>query len=296
MPHTHSASAENKKKLLLVFLLTTFYMMVEVVGGLVTNSLALLADAAHMFTDAGALGLALLAVWYGGRDATPEKTYGYYRAEILAALTNSVILLVISLYIFYEAWQRFKNPTPVMGLPMLVIASLGLVVNLVGLYVLYHSSKASLNVRGAYLELLSDTLGSLGVIGASVVIMVTGWQLIDLIMSVGIGLFIIPRTVNLLNEAVHILMEGTPRRIDIDEVRRAIASVRGVKGLHDVHVWTLTSGVDAMSAHVVVDDLSEGNRLLHELETMLRDKFDIHHTTIQLEEGQEMEHAAGSCR
>lgn len=277
-----SKAGKNKKNLVIVFGLTTAYMIAEAIGGLLTNSLALLADAGHMLTDAGALGLALLAIWFAGKPATREKTYGYYRAEILAALTNAVVLLFISFFILYEAWRRFQNPPEVMSLPMLIIAIIGLVINLIGMLLLAGGSAESLNVKGAYLEVLSDTLGSLGVIAASVIMLTTGWYLADPIISAGIGLFILPRTWTLLKQATHILLEGTPARIDQEAMEDAMNQVKGVKAVHDLHVWTITSGIDAMSGHVTVEDTSQGDGILAELQRVLRDQFEIEHTTIQL--------------
>jgi cobalt-zinc-cadmium efflux system protein len=278
-----STAGKNKKNLAVVFGLTTTYLIAEVIGGLLTNSLALLADAGHMLTDAGAIGLALLAIWFAERPATPEKTYGYYRVEMLAALTNAVVLLFISLYILYEAWRRWQDPPEVMSWPMLIVATIGLGVNLISMRLLADASGKSLNIKGAYLEVLSDMLGSLGVIAASVIMLTTGWYRADPLISAGIGLFIMPRTWTLLKEVTHILMEGTPIRIDLKGVEEAMKRVEGVKAVHDLHVWTITSGVDAMSAHITVEDSVQGDRILAELPRALKDQFEIEHTTIQLE-------------
>lgn len=284
MTEISSAAGKNTKKLSVVFVLTAAYMIVEATGGLLTDSLALLADAAHMLTDAGSLGLALLAVRFARRPATKEKTYGYYRAEILAAFINALVLLFISGYILYEAWQRFQNPPQVMTLPMLIIAAIGLPVNLAGIWLLGDGSRESLNLKGAYLEVLSDAVSSIGVIAAGIIMIATGWYLVDPVISVGISLFILPRTWTLMKQAVHILMEGTPAHINLKSVEEAIKQVRGVNDVHDLHVWTITSGVDAMSAHITVEDLTQGGRILAELKYTLRDNFEIEHTTIQLEE------------
>ncbi len=278
-----STARTRRKKLAIVFGLTTVYMIAEVIGGMATHSLALLADAGHMLTDAGALALALIAIWFSERPATPKKTYGYYRVEILAALINAVVLLLISFFILYEAYRRFEHPPEVHSGPMLVIATIGLVINLISMKLLGEHSHGSLNVRGAYLEVLSDMLGSLGVIVASVIILMTGWQLADPLISAGIGLFILPRTWTLLNQTIHILLEGTPAGIDLESVQEGMKAVKGVKVVHDLHVWTITSGVDAMSGHVTVEDVNQGDRILAELQKMLKDKFGIQHTTIQLE-------------
>jgi cobalt-zinc-cadmium efflux system protein len=278
-----SAAGRSKRQLLIVFALTTTYMLAEVIGGLLTRSLALLADAAHMLTDAGALGLALFAIRIAERPASPQKTFGYYRVEILAALANATVLLLITVYILYEAWQRFKSPPEVLSWPMLIVATVGLGVNLIGMWLLRKSSAASLNVKGAYLEVLSDMLGSLGVITASLIMLTTGWYLADPIIGAGIGLFIVPRTWTLLKQAVHILMEGVPARLDLTMIEKRLKDVPGVVTIHDLHVWTVTSGLDAMSAHLVVARSAEGSRILAEVQRVLRAEFEITHTTIQLE-------------
>lgn len=287
--HGHSAAGKNKKQLRIALGLTTTYMTAEVVGGILTGSLALLADAGHMMTDAAALAMALIAISFSARAATPQRSYGFYRLEILAALINAVVLLLISVYILYEAWQRLKHPPEVLGVPMLVVAAIGLVVNLISMRLLAGGSQQSLNVKGAYLEVMGDLLGSIGVIAASVIIMTTGWTLADPIIGAGIGLFIIPRTWTLLREAVHILMEGAPSRIDLTQLEQGILGSAGVVAVHDMHVWTVTSGLDAISAHVTVRDLSEGDRILSDLQKILKEQFDIEHTTIQLE-GQQHSH------
>lgn len=287
--HGHSAAGKNKKQLRIALGLTTAYMTAEVVGGILTGSLALLADAGHMMTDAAALGMALIAISFSARAATPQRSYGFYRLEILAALINAVVLLLISVYILYEAWQRLKHPPEVLGTPMLVVAAIGLVVNLISMRLLAGGSQQSLNVKGAYLEVMGDLLGSIGVIAASVIIMTTGWTLADPIIGAGIGLFIIPRTWTLLREAVHILMEGAPSRIDLTQLEQGMLGSAGVVAVHDMHVWTVTSGLDAISAHVTVQDLAEGDRILGDLQKILKERFDIEHTTIQLE-GQQHSH------
>ncbi|HTL46943.1 MAG TPA: cation diffusion facilitator family transporter [Verrucomicrobiae bacterium] len=282
--HSHGLHAAGKgKRLLLVFSLTSVYMLAEIIGGILTKSLALLADAGHMLTDAAALGLALLAIWFAGRPATEKKTYGFYRMEILAAFINALVLLGISFFILYEAWRRFENPPEIQSKQMLIVAAFGLAVNLVSMAILHEHSEHSLNVKGAYLEVLSDMLGSIGVILASVIMLLTHWYYADPLISAGIGIFILPRTWNLLNEAAHILMEGTPAHIDLRELQAAIQGVKGVKSIHDLHVWTITSGVDAMSSHIAIDNTVPGERVLSVLRELLRDKFKIHHSTIQLE-------------
>ena len=279
-----SAGRKNKKKLWIAFALTAVYMAAEAVGGLLTGSLALLADAGHMLTDAGALGLALFAIQYAERAATPQKTYGYLRTEILAALINAIALLLISFFILYEAWQRFRQPPEVLGGPMLIVAAIGLIVNLVNMRMLASAAGESLNAKGAYLEVLSDMLGSVGVIAAGIIVLKTGWYRADPIIGAAIGLFIVPRTWSLLKDATHILLEGVPERIDVTSLESAMRSVNGVTAVHDLHVWTLTSGFDSLSAHVIVEDGVQPSRILSELEKLLKEQFQLEHLTLQLEE------------
>lgn len=279
-----SAGLKNKKSLWIAFLLTSSYMIAEAVGGIVTGSLALLADAGHMLTDAGALGLALFAIRYAERPASPRKTYGYLRTEILAALLNALALLLVSGYILYEAWTRFQEPPEVQGVPMLIVATIGLILNFVSMRMLASAAGESLNAKGAYLEVLSDALGSVGVILAGVIVMTTGWNFADPIIGAGIGLFIVPRTWALLKDSVHILLEGTPARIDLAALENAVKAVNGVVAIHDIHVWTLTSGWDALSAHVTVADGAGQPLVLTELQALLKKDFEIEHVTLQLEE------------
>lgn len=278
-----TAVGRHRRVLLWTLGLTGGFLLIEVAGALWTGSLALLADAGHMLTDAGGLGLVLFATWLAARPPTPEKTYGYYRVEILAALVNALVLLALSVFILYEAYRRFLSPPAVLGGPMLVVAVAGLGVNLAGMWLLRAGAGESLNLKAAYLEVLSDALGSLGVIVAAVTVLTTGWYLADPLIGAGIGLFIIPRTWGLLRQAVNILLEGTPPHVNLPEVESAMASVHGVRQVHDLHVWTLTSGKHAMSGHVVVEDLAAGNRILRDLHDLLHERFRIEHTTIQLE-------------
>lgn len=264
--------------------LTATYMVAEVVGGLVTGSLALLADAAHMMTDVGGLALALLAIRFAAREATPQRTYGYLRMEVLSALTNAVVLLLLTVYILYEAYQRFQAPPEIRSGPMLVVAAIGLVVNLISMRLLAGGSSESLNVKGAYFEVLSDMLGSIGVIVASLLVMWKGWVLADPIIGAGIGLFIVPRTWTLLKQVTHILMEGTPANVDLGILERKLMEIPGVTAVHDLHVWTVTSGFDAMSGHLVVADLSRGREALREARRVMKDNFGIDHVTIQIED------------
>ena len=257
--HTHgggTAGGRHKGKLKGALALTAGFMVVEAVGGWLTGSLALVADAAHMLTDAGGLALALIAIRFAERAATPQKTYGYVRLEILAALLNAVVLMLLTIFILYEAVDRFLNPPPVLAGPMLAVALVGLAVNFASMKLLSAGSSESLNVKSAYFEVMSDMLGSLGVIIAALVVMFTGWRLADPIIGAGIGLFIVPRTWSLMKQAIHILMEGTPPEIDLVLLEGAIKEIPGVVSVHDLHVWTITSGLDSMSCHVVIADMA----------------------------------------
>lgn len=281
-----SAAAQNRRGLKITFALTFTYFIVEVIGGVLTNSLALLADAAHMLTDVVGLALALFAIWMAQKPATPQKTYGYYRVEILAALANAIILFGVSFYILYEAYRRFQQPPEVASLPMLVVAVVGLGINLIGLFILREGAQGSLNVKGAFLEVVSDALGSVGVIIAALIMWATGWYYADPIFGVLIGLFIFPRTWKLLAQAVNILLEATPAHINIAAVEQAMLKVHGVEAVHDLHVWTITSGMDALSTHVVLADASESqtpSRILETITARLKEEFGIDHTTIQIE-------------
>lgn len=281
--HAGTAAGRNKGRLAVVLGLTTVYLVAEVVGGLLTGSLALLADAGHMMTDVAGLSLALLAIWFGGRPATPERTYGYYRAEILAALANAIVLFGISFYILYEAYQRFLNPPKVASGWMLLVAAIGLAVNLVGMAILRSGAGESLNMKGAYFEVLSDMLTSIGVIAAGLIMWATGWYYADPLFSAGIGLFILPRTWKLLTDAVHVLLEGTPAGVNLAAVRETIGGTVGVAGVHDLHAWSLTSGMNALSVHVVLDDGADHGAVLAGVRRRIVEGFPIVHTTIQVE-------------
>jgi cobalt-zinc-cadmium efflux system protein len=285
MAHAHreTAAARSRGALIAALALTGGYMLVELAGAFLTGSLALLADAAHMLTDVGGLALALFAIWIAARPPTPAKTYGYYRAEILAALVNAVVLLALAVVILVEAWERLLHPRELLGGPMLAIGGLGLVVNLVGAWLLHRDAEHSLNVRAAYLEILSDAVSSLGVLVAAGIVLLTGWTRADALVSVGIAFFIVPRTWRLLRQAVNVLLEGVPAHLDLSAIEEAMTHVVGVRRVHDLHVWTLTSGREAMSAHVVVGDVRESERLLEALHAVLHTRFGIDHTTIQLE-------------
>jgi cobalt-zinc-cadmium efflux system protein len=285
--HEHNdrrtAAARSRPLLVTTLALTAGFLVVELVAALWTGSLALLADAGHMFTDVGGLALALFASWVALRPPTPAKTYGYYRAEILAAVVNALVLFVVAGGILIEAYQRVRTPGDVLGGPMLAVAVVGLVVNGVCAWLLHYDAAASLNVRAAYLEVLSDAVSSVAVIVAAMVVLTTGWTVADPLASAASALFIVPRTWRLLRQAVNILLEGTPAHLELGEIEEAITGVSGVRRVHDLHVWTLTSGREAMSAHVVVGDVRESDRLLEELHALLHTRFGIDHTTVQLE-------------
>ena len=281
-----SSASRHIESLVWTLSLTAGFMAIEVLGGLWTGSLALLADAGHMLTDVGGLGMSLLAVWFAQKPPTTVNTYGYFRAEILAAMGNGVVLFLVAGYILYEAFLRMWAPPVIRGGPMLAIASLGLGINLLSMGLLHHGAEDSLNVHGAYLEVLNDALGSIAVIVAAVIIQTTGFYLVDPLSSAAIGLFILPRTWGLMRKALHILMEGVPPHLDIRQIDLAMTTASGVRAVHDLHVWTLTSGKEAMSSHVVVDDLTAGDRILHDLHKLLHERFGIEHTTIQLESEQ----------
>ena len=273
----------HASRLAFVLGFTSCYLVAEVVGGLLTRSLALLADAGHMLTDVGGLVLALLAMRFAARPVTPARTYGSYRFEILAALTNCVVLLSISLYILYEAYQRFRHPPAVQSVPMLLIAGVGLVVNLAGVSILRTGAQASLNLQGAYCEVLSDLLTSIGVLVAGVIMLTTGWYYADPLLSAGIGLFILPRTWGLLQQAVGVLLEGTPADVNLTAVRDGIQQVPGVAGVHDLHVWSFTSGVNALSVHVVLERGATHDDVLARVHERVTRDFPIAHATVQVE-------------
>ena len=258
-------------------------MIIEVIGGLLTGSLALLADAGHMLTDVAGICLSLFAIWFASKPPTLSNTYGFVRLEILAALANGVLLFSMAAFILYEAYRRIWSTPEVLAGPMLTIAVVGLGVNLASMWLLHRGADESLNLRSAYFEVLGDAIASLGVIVAALLIQFTGWTLADPLISGAIGLFILPRTWNLIKQAVQILMEGVPPHLDVGEIETAMRASHGVRDVHDLHVWTLTSGKEAMSAHVLVEDLSDGQRILRDLQVLLHERFGIEHMTVQFE-------------
>lgn len=281
--HGNAHSGANRRRLALTLVLAAAYMLAEAVGGWLTGSLALLADAGHMLSDAAALGLSLFAIWIGQRPPTPRRTWGYYRTEILAALANGAALVAISVWVVVEAVERFRNPPAVDAPLMMAIAAGGLVVNLIGLAILSGGRNDSLNVRGAWLHVLTDALGSVQAIAAGALIWGFGWQWADPAASVLISLLVVWSAWHLLKETVGVLMEGTPAHIDLDKVRDTLACLPGVCGVHDLHVWTITSGMEALSAHLVVVDEASTTTLLRQVQTALQDRFGIHHATVQIE-------------
>ena len=273
----------------MVLALTVTYMLTEVVGGFLTNSLALLSDAGHMLADVAALLLAMLALWFAARPITPRKTYGYYRLEILAALANGVALVVISLLISYEAFQRIRQPQEVQGLEVTLIAVGGLVINAISAWLLHSASEDNLNMRAAFLHVVGDMLGSIGAIAAGVLIWQWGWTIADPIISVLMCLLIVYSSWQLIRESVNILLEGTPSHINIRALVEAMHSVEGVTDVHDLHVWTITSGKEALSAHVTIEPGASHPDTLEALQEQLRSMFNIGHLTLQLEPADEEE-------
>lgn len=281
--HSQPTASRNQRRLGIALALAAAYMVAEFVGGLVTGSLALLADAGHMLSDVFALGMSALALGIAQRPPTPQRTYGYHRMEILAALGHGVLLVCISIFIFMEAYQRAAAPVEVEAGAMLVIAFGGLLVNAASLAILNAGKRDNLNVRGAWLHVLSDALGSVGAITAAILIWVFGWMWADSAASVLIGGMVIYSSWALLREALAVLMEGAPAHIDVDEVRGAIGALRGVLDVHDLHVWTVGSGMVSLSGHVVAKDGFTDGSLLTEINELLATRFRIDHATIQLE-------------
>lgn len=276
-------SSQQINKLKIVLLLISSYIVVEVISGLLTGSLALIADAGHMLTDAGGLTLALFAINFSSKPATPQRTYGFYRIEILAALANSAVLILVSVYIIYDAYERIIEPPQIKGTALIIVGTIGLVVNLVGMSILKSHANENLNIEGAYLEVLKDTLGSVGVIVVGVITSISEFYLVDPIISIGLAFYMLPRIWSLMKKSINILMEGVPINISYEEVKKAILQIKGVTGVFDIHIWTITSGMDAITAHVVVSDPSKSQIILKEISSMLEKRFKITHTTIQIE-------------
>ena len=299
VPATGTATAAYRGRLRVALAITLGIMVVEIVGGLLADSLALIADAAHMATDALGLGMALLAVHFANRPPSTNRTFGFARAEILAALANCLLLLGVGGYVLYEAAQRFVTPADTRGGLMVVFGLIGLVANSVSLTLLMRGQKESLNVRGAFLEVAADALGSVAVLISAAVILTTGWQTADPVASLVIGLMIVPRTLKLLRETLDVLLEAAPKDVDMAEVRAHILALDGVEDVHDLHAWTITSGMPVLSAHVVVNGEALSaighEKMLHELQGCLGDHFDVEHCTFQLEPSGHAEHEARLC-
>lgn len=276
-------SAESLTRLKIALAITAGFMVVEAVGGWWTNSLALMADAGHMLTDVAALSLTLFAIWFAARPATSKKTYGYYRLEILAAFVNGIALVLLSIWIIWEAIERWQQPQGVLAGEMTVIAVGGLAVNVAAAFLLHSGHKHDLNMRGAWLHVMGDMLGSLAAIAAGLLIIGFGWVWADSAMSIVISMIIIAGAWRLILESVNVLLEGTPRHIDLESVERAIIETPGVGGVHDLHVWTISSGIHALSAHITHDESIAHSELLVEVRTRLHERFGIDHLTIQME-------------
>jgi len=278
-----SVAATHRGRLVAVLVLSLAILAVEVVGGIAANSLALLADAGHMLTDVAGVGMALLAIWFAGRTPTNGRTFGYLRVEILAAVANAVLLFGVAAFILVEAWRRLSEPPEIASGLMLAVALVGLAANAASLLLLRDAQRESLNMRGAYLEVMGDFAGSAAVIVAAIVIALTGWTGADAVASALIGLLILPRTFALLREATDVLLEATPKGIDIDRVRPHILDAPGVVDCHDLHAWTITSGMNVVSAHVILAESADAAKALDALCACLSDDFDIEHSTFQLE-------------
>lgn len=281
--HDHSHGRANKRALLVVLALTGTYMVVEIIGGLLTGSLALLADAAHMATDNLAIALALFAFWLSSKPSTPNRSFGYKRAEILAALFNGVTIVAVSIWIFFEAARRLFEPPEILGGWMMAVAVVGLLVNVAGAVILARSAGDNLNMQGALRHVFADLLGSVGVILAAVVIVFTGWTYADPIISVVVGVLVLASAWRLLKDPVNILLEASPPHINAAEVGERMAASPGVAEIHDLHVWTITSGFPALSAHVVVGEREDCHARRQEIEEMLGERYGIEHTTLQVD-------------
>ena len=284
--HHHDHRAASRRRLSIALALTVGYMAAEVAGGLMAQSLALLADAGHMVTDAVAIGLALAAMWIAGRPASVTRTFGLYRTEILAALLNALSLWLIAAWIFFEAYRRLMDPPEVQGAVLLAVGMGGLLINLAVAWSLHNSARESLNIEGAFLHVLGDLLGSIAVVVAGVLIMTLGWQVVDPVFSVVIGALILVTSGRLLWKVAHVLMEGTPAHLDLHQLCRRLEQETGITGVHDIHAWSITTGYDALSAHVTTDHSTgeTSDQVLHRLRDIAAQEFGISHVTIQLED------------
>lgn len=283
--HDHAKSA-NSGTLLIALLLTGTFLIAEVIGSFVFNSLALLSDAGHMLTDVAALTIALMAIRIGARPADGQRTFGYRRFEILAAAFNALMLFAVAIYILVEAINRFRDPEPVQSTGMLIVAVAGLIINLISMRLLRSGKEQSLNLKGAYLEVWADMLGSIGVIGGAIAIRFTGLTWIDPVVAVGIGLWVLPRTWILLRDTANVLLEGVPRGMSLNDIRAAIVGVPGVQNAHDLHVWSITSANSSCSVHIIVDDVGQAEAIRAQVAQMLSQSFLIEHATVQTESKQ----------
>lgn len=282
--HDHGTSSASATALTRALVLTGGFLIVEVIAGILTNSLALLSDAAHMLTDTAGIAIALAAIKIGERPADNRRTFGYRRFEILAAALNSILLFLAAAYILYEAWRRLIEPSEIHTLPMLAVAFTGLLVNIAAMRILAPGKDASLNVKGAYLEVWSDMLGSVGVMLAAIIIYLTGWTWVDAVVAVGIGLWVLPRTWQLFSETMNVLLEGVPDGIDLEAVAIALKTTPGVADIHDLHVWALTSNQPSLSVHIVLSDGSNADTTRSAAAERLAHRFHIEHVTIQTEQ------------
>ena len=281
--HDHTAGA-TESRMWIVFGLTASFLVAEVVGGLMFNSLALLSDAAHMFTDVMALAIAIAAIRLSRLPADRKRTFGYYRFEILAAAFNATLLFLVAIYILYEAYQRWTAPTPIQSLGMLAVAAAGLLINLIGMRLLKGDAEHSMNVKGAYLEVWADALGSVAVIIGAAVVWLTGWTRIDPVIAVLIALWVLPRTWTLLKQSVNVLLEGVPEGVDLAAIEGSLLAVAGVRDVHDLHVWAIGSGKTSLTAHLVIDgEQTHPQAVLDAVAECLRREFHITHTTVQAE-------------
>lgn len=286
--HFEETREGNKKGLLIALFITSGIMLLEFFGGLLTNSLALLSDSGHMLSDAASLFLSLIAIWFASRPPSKNKTYGFYRFEILAALFNGITLFVIAGFIVWEAFERFLEPPTVASGTMMIIASIGLLANLASAWSLMRKGdvKNNVNLRSAYLHIIGDALGSVGALAAGLLMLIFEWYVADPIISVVVAILILKSAWGVIKHSVHILMEGTPITIDQGEVRIALEEIDGVKDVHDLHIWTITSGLDTLSCHILIDDHKDGQEILQQAIDKIKEKFKIEHTTIQIEKSQ----------
>ena len=301
IPTQGELSLQRARRLKIVLSLSSSYFAISIITVLTTGSLALLSEAGHVLADIGGIALALFAIIYTRKPATPQRSYGFYRMEILASFVNSVILALLSIYILYEAFGRIFEPPQIQSFPIIIVAAIGLVMNFIGMLLLnnsvhhhYHAhtdndankqkdQEEILNFKAVYLEVLSDTIGAAGVIAAGMIMLTTKFYLADPIISIVLALFMIPRTWSIMKKAIHILMEGSPSNVPHDKVKEAILGIKGVTGIFELHIWTITSGMNSLSAHVVIIDTNKAQAILQEINAILEKEFKITHSTIQIE-------------